>query len=147
MISTLPDNIEQLKKLAHHYEAENNILREKIRLLQAKLFGRKTEKKLYGIENGQQVLLFNEAEEYNPPKEEEMIKEEAVEIVVPAHSRKKPGRRPLPEDLPRIDVIHDISEEDKVCACGCMKDRIGEEVSEQLEYIPAVMDIPHYFSQ
>jgi transposase len=140
MTSTLPDNIEQLKKLAHHYEAENNILREKIRLLNAKLFGRKTEKKLYGIENGQQVLLFNEAEEYNPPKEEmeEVIEEE---IKVPAHSRKKPGRRPLPEDLPRVDVIHDITEEEKVCDCGCIKSRIGEEVSEQLEYIPAVIRV------
>jgi transposase len=140
MTSTLPDSIDQLKKLAHHYEAENNILREKIRLLQSKLFGRKTEKKLYGIENGQQVLLFNEAEEYNPPKEEEMIEEEAQEIInVPAHSRKKPGRRPLTEDLPRVDVIHDISDEEKVCACGSMKERIGEETSEQLEYVPAVI--------
>jgi transposase len=140
MTSTLPDNIDQLKKLAHHYEAENNILREKISLLQAKLFGRKTEKKLYGIENGQQILLFNEAEEYTPPKEEmeEVIEEE---IQVPAHSRKKPGRRPLPEDLPRVDVIHDISEEEKICACSCMKDKIGEEISEQLEYKPAVIRV------
>ncbi len=140
MTSTLPDSIDQLKKIAHHYEVENNILREKIRLLQAKLFGCKTEKKLYGIENGQQVLLFNEAEGYNPPKEEEMItEEEAVEITVPAHSRKKPGRRPLSEALPRVDVIHDISEEAKACTCGCIKERIGEESSEQLEYIPAVI--------
>jgi transposase len=101
----------------------------------SKLFGRKTEKKLYGIENGQQVLMSNEAEEYNPPKEEEMIieQEEAAEIInVPAHSRKKPGRRPLPEDLPRVDVIHDISEEEKVCACGCMKERIGNKGSLQM---------------
>jgi transposase len=140
MTSTLPDNIDQLKKLAHHYEAENNILREKISLLQAKLFGRKTEKKLYGIENGQQILLFNEAEEYNPPKEE-MVEEEVAEITVPAHSRKKPGRKPLPENLPAVDVIHDISDEDKVCACGCIKSRIGEEVSKQLEYIPAVIRV------
>ena len=141
MKSTLPDNIEQLKKLAHHYEAENNILREKISLLQAKLFGRKTEKNLKVMEdNGQQTLLFNEAEEYNPPKEEieDVIEEE---IMVPAHSRKKPGRRPLPEDLPRVDVIHDISEEEKVCACGCMKDKMGEEISEQLEYKPAEMRV------
>jgi transposase len=140
MTSTLPDNIDQLKKIAHHYEAENNILREKISLLQAKLFGRKTEKKLYGIENGQQILLFNEAEEYAPPKEEmeEVIEEE---IKVPAHSRKKPGRRPLPEDLPRVDIIHDISEEEKICACSCMKDKIGEEISEQLEYKPAVIRV------
>jgi transposase len=47
----------------------------------------------------------------------------------------------LPEDLPRVDVIHDISEEEKICACSCIKDKIGEEISEQLEYIPAVIRV------
>jgi transposase len=53
-------------------------------------------------------------------------------ITVPAHSRKKSGRKPLPDSLPREEVIHDISEEEKVCACGCQLTRIGEETSEQL---------------
>ena len=43
----------------------------------------------------------------------------------------------MPESLPRVDVVHDISEEEKHCACGCELKRIGEEVSEKLDIIPA----------
>ena len=55
--------------------------------------------------------------------------------------RKKRGRKPLPEDLPRLEVIHDLREEEKVCACGCELTKIGEEVSEKLDYIPAKLQV------
>ena len=46
------------------------------------------------------------------------------------------GRQPLPEHLERIEIEHDL--DDKSCpACGNERCRIGEEVSEQLEYFPA----------
>jgi len=50
----------------------------------------------------------------------------------------KPGRRPLPPELPREEQIHDLSEAEKVCGCcgGCLH-RIGEERSEKLDIIPA----------
>jgi transposase len=60
---------------------------------------------------------------------------------VPAHTRKKSGRKPLPKDLPRVDVIHDIDESEKVCACGCRLTKIDEEKSEKLDIIPAKMQV------
>ncbi len=62
-------------------------------------------------------------------------------VHVPAHDRRKRGRKPLPEDLPRFEVVHDIDDADKICACGCQLTRIGEEVSEQLDIIPAKMQV------
>ena len=60
------------------------------------------------------------------------------DIEVKSYTRNKhPVRRPLPSYLPREVVLHDISEEDKICSCGTMLVRIGEETSEQLKYIPA----------
>jgi transposase len=137
--SILPDNIDELKQMilssadtARFYEQENRLLREQIRLLHAKLYGRKTEK-LPGAENIEQPSLFNEAEETVF-----QAKETAEEVVeVPAHTRKKRGRKAIPDDLPRVEVVHDVSEENKKCACGAQKSRIGEEVSEQLDIIPA----------
>ncbi len=129
-LANLRDKVSFLEKDNHRYEAENKILREQVQLLKSQLFGAKTEKKVKGKDDVQ-ALLFNEAESYNAQEEEH------EEIRVPAHTRKKRGRRPLPEDLPRIDIIHDLSEEEKICACGCTKDRMGEETSEQLEIIPA----------
>jgi len=46
-----------------------------------------------------------------------------------------PKRKPLPKDLPRIVVEHDL--EGKTCACGTEKTRIGTKTSEQLDVIPA----------
>jgi transposase len=53
------------------------------------------------------------------------------------HKRKKPGRKPLPEDLPREHVYHDIDEAEKLCGCGEQLVQIGEETSEQLDIVPA----------
>ena len=131
---TLPDNIEELKEIAYHFEVENNILREEVRHLRAKLFGRKTEKNLHVGDDGQ-GLLFNEAEAFLS------VEEVREDVEIKAHKRKKLGRKPLPADLPRVDVIHDLSEEEKVCACGYIKSRIGEEVSEQLDMIPAKIQV------
>lgn len=48
------------------------------------------------------------------------------------------GRRPFPENLPRQQVVHDLSEAEKACpGCGAVRVRIGQETSEQLEFIPA----------
>jgi len=68
-----------------------------------------------------EFLLFNEAE---VAAQEAPVKEQ---LAVPAHTRQKPKRKPLPEHLPRTEVTVDIAEEEKVCACGTALSRIGEE--------------------
>ncbi len=63
---------------------------------------------------------------------------EEPETTTPRRKRKGHGRNPLPESLPRTRVEHDLSPEEKVCGhCGEDLTRIGEEISEQLEYVPA----------
>jgi len=50
--------------------------------------------------------------------------------------KRQPKRRPLPDSLPRLEVLHDL--ESKDCPkCGQELARIGEEVSEQLDIVPA----------
>lgn len=57
---------------------------------------------------------------------------------VPAHTRRKPGRRPLPAHLSRVEIVHELEEADRVCpADGQALKEIGEEVSEQLDIVPA----------
>jgi transposase len=51
------------------------------------------------------------------------------------------GRKPLPAVLPRVRIEHDLAEADKHCACGCVKTCIGEDTSEQLDIIPAVVQV------
>jgi len=40
-----------------------------------------------------------------------------------------------------VDVEHDLSEEEKICGCGEEMDRIGQEISEQLDIIPATVQV------
>ncbi|WP_196427433.1 IS66 family transposase [Piscirickettsia salmonis] len=90
--------------------------------LQRYRYGQRSEKLSQG-----QLDLFAEFLDENAEKESQ---QEA--ITVPAHQR-----QPLPEHLPRERIEHDLTEGDKVCACGCAMQRIGEEITEKLEVIPA----------
>src|SRR6266851_3696262 len=51
------------------------------------------------------------------------------------------GRHPLPAHLARQRVEIDVPDADKICACGHRKTRIGEAVSEKLEYVPASLRV------
>lgn len=85
---------------------------------------------------GVQPDLFNEAE-FDLPKDTTPIVEADESISMPSQPRKKPGRKPLPKSLPRVQIIHDLTDAEKVCSCGCTLTQIGSETSEQLEMIPA----------
>ena len=45
-------------------------------------------------------------------------------------------RSPLPIDLPRVDMIHDIAEDQRTCPCGTPMVEIGQDISEQLDIVP-----------
>jgi transposase len=151
-IENLPDNVAELQNIIvereKQYRAHIKILEEKIRLLQDKIFGRKSEKLPAREDKYCQLALFNEAEDIADKaatsQEQEMSDTAEVDtdtISVPAHTRQKPGRKPIPDHLPRVEVIHDLSEEEKLCGCGCQMSRIGEEVSEKLDIIPAQIQV------
>lgn len=52
--------------------------------------------------------------------------------------KKKPGRKPLPSNMPYVEQIHDLSDAQKQCACACALTHIGNETSEQLDVLPQV---------
>jgi transposase len=56
----------------------------------------------------------------------------------PGQRRDDHGRSPLPEHLPRREVIHDLSDEEKLCpCCGLPRMWIGTQTAEQLDLEPA----------
>jgi len=58
---------------------------------------------------------------------------------------RRTGRRPLPADLPREEVVLEPPAEQKVCAvCGAVKVCIGHEKSEVLEFVPARFKVVVY---
>jgi len=116
-------------------DVQIKLLTEQVRLLKAQQFGASSEQ----VSPDQQRLLFNEAELLSPA-----VSTETATVTIPAYDRKKRGRKALPTDLPRIEVIHDLPANEKVCThpeCGAALAVIGQESSEQLEYIPAKLRV------
>ena len=120
---------------AHREAREERIklLEEENRWLKAQLFGRSSEKTSPEDISPDQRWLFNEAETLA-----DAAQSASQTILISAHERRKRGRKRLSPELPRIEVVHDLTDREKVCAKdGTALVRIGEEVSEQLEYQPA----------
>lgn len=117
-------------------------LREQVALLKALYYARKSEKLRPAQANSYQFSLFDEAEFVT--RSEPVVHEEAELSNIPAHTRKKRGRKPLNPDFPREDVLIDLPEEQKVCPCGCALTRIGEEISEKLDIIPQKVIVKRY---
>ena len=91
-----------------------------------------------------QIRLFDEAEADGSAAEvlPEAIETEAPGTRVAGHTRKRPGRRPLPEALPRVVVTHTLPESEQVCPHdGQRLTEIGVVTSEQLDLIPARIQV------
>ncbi|WP_460314546.1 transposase, partial [Aliiglaciecola aliphaticivorans] len=124
----LLQRVAELESLLAEKNAKIAFLEEQFRLAQQKQFGTSSEG------HPGQGELFNEAEEID---ESVVPEQEIIE-----YTRNKPKRKPLPKDLPREVVIHDIADEDKVCDC-CKGElhKIGEDIAEKLEFIPAQVKV------
>ena len=122
---------EQLSNQNQRYKAQVLTLQEQLNLALARRYAASSEKI-----SPDQYRLFDEAEADTEAEPED------EEIIVPAHTRKKRGRKKLPDTLPRVDVVHELSGDDLICPHdGAVLDEIGEKSSEQLDIIPARIQV------
>lgn len=107
-------------------------LQHQLHLFRTARFGRKTEK---GVVPEQLALQFDDAV---PAVEEETASEsvDTTETITCTRNKKGTGRKALPKSLPFIQNIHDLSDAEKQCSCGCTLTHIGNEYSEQLDVVP-----------
>jgi len=126
-MTALAEQLAQATQEVARLKLQNALLLEELYLARHRQFGRKTEQAV--VEN---LPLFDESVPgiANAPTDTQPVN-------VGAHQRaRKAGRKPLPDNLPRTEIVHDIPEADKHCACGHDLVCIGEEVSERLALIP-----------
>ena len=125
------DDLNQLKQLAVDLLEHNQKLEGHNAWLNRQLFGKKAER---FEDPNQQTLGFTTdgADEAaaQPPVTENL-----------AYTRKKPAgrgkRQPIPADLPRIERRYDLPDDQKTDpATGQPLKKIGEEVTEQLSWLP-----------
>ena len=132
MADTLPDDPGTLKAMLLAERARAERLEQIIKELQRHRFGRRAEtlpedQLLLGLEDVEQAAASNEAE---------------GEAAAPAKraAKRRMNRGSRPAHLPRIEMVVDI--EDHSCPC-CRNalHRIGEDVSERLDIIPAKLRV------
>lgn len=114
-------------------------LEEQVLLMQARIewynrqeYGRKSEK--VKLEDPNQLCFNFDVEQKQPKVEAEPEKE----TITYTRTKKHPGRKPLPEELPRKEIL--IEPEHKTDDMV----RIGEEVTEKLAQIPAQLFVLRY---
>ncbi len=112
----------------HHIK----ILEEYILSLKQKQFGSSSEKL-----SPAQAELFDEADGDAAEMEDDHVASiDTIEI--PAHTRSAKRRVSIPADIPRVDIIHDLPDDQKICPHdGAALKRIGSETHVQLDIIPA----------
>jgi transposase len=110
---------------------------EKLKFQIAKLrrmqFGRSSERITRQIEQ-----LELQLEELETGEAEDVSKAEAEDRPAPIRERAKPKRKPLPDHLPRQEIVHE-PEHDGACICpdcGAGMARLGLDVTEMLDYVP-----------
>jgi transposase len=125
-------------------ERRIRLLEEALRILQADRYGASREK--LHVAPGQ-TELFNEAEtiaELN-----EVLGTEVQLKATPQREDKsgtgaKAGRKAIAAHLPRVEVVHDIPQSERQCACGSQLIEIGSDISEQLDYVaPKIQVLQH----
>ena len=108
-------------------------LLEQFRLARQRLFGISSEKA-----SGQSEL-FNEAETLS--REVPEPEDEGAPTANGGVRKARGGRKPLAAHLPRVEIRHALPEDQRRCPCGCTLKLIGEEASEQLDLIPARIQV------
>jgi len=118
--------------LSHQSEIEHlKLLIAKLRRLQ---FGRKSERLERQIE--QLELKLEELESAKASPASESASPLAAEACPRVTRTAKPARQPLPEHLPR--EVKTYQPKEQTCSeCGGRLRKLGEDISEVLEYVPA----------
>ena len=100
-------------------------------------FGRSSEQL-----NGTQISLIEETIDADIAAIEEELKSLAPVAKTDCAPRQQPKRAALPAGLARVDIHHEP--DSTTCKCGCQLKRIGEDVSEKLDYTPGVFTVEQH---
>ena len=145
----LTHSIEQTRELSDLLERRDaQILRMQARMdeLLKRIYGRKSEKLDPDQLLMQEVLLeMDNAKNASGSDAQPGTTPEKDDVLVRSYTRGKRKRLEAPEHWERIDHELDVAETDKNCGCcGSEMSRIGEDVTERLDYQPVQMKVNRY---
>ena len=135
----LPTDVDTLTALLHSLIKSHDdvklaalshisFLHEQIVLARRRMFGP-------SAESAGQFHLFDEAEVLAATSTEA---QDVAQLPTPAKAQKpaRGKRSPLPPELERVEIIHDVPESERICDCGTPMVVINRVISEQLDIVP-----------
>ena len=142
---------QEIERNRREFEQRLEAILEQLRLARRRFFGASSERHIG------QDRLFDEAEllaaqpaaadDDDDDDDAEGQAEEPADSVAGGVSAakttiKRRGKRvPLPAELPRVDVVHEIAESERLCACGTPMVEIGQDITEQLDIVPMKIQV------
>ena len=135
----LSENNQVLEQELQRFKAQNEFLREQLKLSKQKEFGASSEVSKAQVA-GQQTLpmedlVFNEAEALVAPEAPEPTLET---VVRPRRVKAKGLREAQLQHLPVEEIRYEVPESDRVCACCAHPlHPMGEEVRQEVKIVPA----------
>ena len=130
--SRLLEEFSSLKKDNEELLNKVKVLSEEVFWLKKELFASRSERRPIKEKNTEEIDLVEKAEEKRS--------EVATESIAYTRKKRKPeeNRQKLPENLKRIVEVVELPESERSCdECDSELVEIGEEITEELEYIPA----------
>jgi transposase len=134
--------LRELLELLRTSRQDNESLRHRLDQLLRRLYGPRAERW-----DPAQLLLFPDL--LTPPEAPSAVPatlEATAAAPEPEQSPSRPskghGRGALPSHLPRTRRVHELSSAERACpCCGVERQVIGQEVTEQLDYVPASLQV------
>jgi transposase len=146
--ASLPDDpvilqqmIRELLDVLRQTRHQNEQLQHRLDLLLRRLYGPRTER----FDPSQPLLIPDAFDAPEVPAAQEASPTTKLEPEPATGTKKKQrghGRKALPKNLPRVKVVHELTEAERRCPeCGEPRAQISTEHSEQLDYKPASLFI------
>ncbi|QJI37138.1 IS66 family transposase [Pseudomonas sp. ADAK13] len=136
LAAQLIQRVETMDKQITHHKSVNEKLAHEIALLKRFKFAKRSEQ----LSPDQASLLDDLIDTDIAAIEAEL---EALQPAsVSTEARQKPKRTALPPQFPRTVIHHEP--DNSHCQCGCALKRIGEDVSEKLDYTPDVFTVERH---
>lgn len=138
-VKALEARVKELELINEDQRFQMEYMRQEIALLKSRKFDRRSEQLDKQYPNLFNYDVFNEAEdeakEVNEPIDVETGEAQIVTFEVKGSKKKNLINRS--NKLQEVTVIHDLTDEEKICDCGSTMVKIGETVTYKLKYIPA----------
>lgn len=129
--------VEQKDRTILHHKTLNEKLTHELAILKRHRFARRSESL-----DAQQASLLDELLDADLGAIEEELAQAAQSLPDTTQQKSTPKRTPLPPELPRTLIAHEPDA--TTCRCGCQLTRIGEEISEKLDYTPGTFTVERH---